>query len=94
MSDQKKDLLSRRTASDRSMALVLAGTALLLPPVAGIFLIDAKLAGVPLTLLYILAVWALLIAAGSALARPLRDSDAPTATTALSEGPDSPRTGD
>ena len=65
---------------------------LLLPPLATIFLIDGKLAGVPITFLYILIVWGLLILGGAVLARPLRENDTLTATTTESEGPEVPRT--
>ena len=92
LTDRKHDLLSRRTAPDRSIALVLVGSVLLLPPLATIFLIDGKLAGVPITLLYILIVWGLLIVGGTLLARPLRENDRLTATTTESEGSEVPRT--
>lgn len=92
LTDRRYDLLSRRTAPDRSIALILVGTVLLLPPLATIFLIDGKLAGVPITFLYILLVWGLLIIGGAVLARPLRENDTLTATTTESEGPEVPRT--
>lgn len=92
LADRKNDLLSRRTAPDRSIALLLVGTVLLLPPLATIFLIDGKLAGVPIPLLYILIVWGLLIAGGAVLARPLRENDSLTASTTGSEGQEVPRT--
>ena len=62
-----------------------------MPPLATIFLIDGKLAGVPIPLLYILIVWGLLIAGGALLARPLQESDTQTATTTPSEDPEVPR---
>ncbi len=92
LADRKHDLLSRRTAPDRSIALLLVGTVLLLPPLATIFLIDGTLAGVPIPLLYILIVWGLLIAGGAVLARPLRENDSLTASTTGSEGQEVPRT--
>ena len=92
--DRKHDLLSRRTAPDRSIALLLVGTVLLLPPLATIFLIDGMLAGVPIPFLYILIVWALLIVGGAILARPLSESDRQTATTNTSEGQEVPGTDD
>ncbi len=57
------------------MALLLVGIGVLLPPIAGISLVDAKIGGVPVPLLYIFIVWALLIAGAALLARPLRDSE-------------------
>lgn len=66
---------ARNKARDRSIALVVAGTALLMPPLVGVSLIDASLAGMPIPLVYVLAVWAALIAAAAALARPLQTSE-------------------
>ena len=74
--------LSPRKARDRSIALVVAGIALLMPPLVGVSLVDGGLAGIPLPLVYVTVVWAALIAAAAALARPLRNSE----TTASSEG--------
>ena len=87
MTDRTDPQLSRRKLRDRSIALVLVGVILLMPPVVGISLIDGKLGGVPIPLLYVFAVWALLIAGAVALARPLRDSDK---TMASAEPPDDP----
>ena len=64
--------LSHRKSRDRALILPLVGLILLMPPIAGIFQFDAKLAGVPVTVLYLFAVWALLIA-GASLSRNLRD---------------------
>jgi len=66
---------SRRNIRDRSVALLLVGIVMLLPPIAGISLIDEKFLGVPVPLLYVFAVWALLIAGAALLARPLRNSE-------------------
>lgn len=76
MTDRKDLHRSRRKIRDRSIALLIAGSVALLPPFAGISLIDAKIAGVPTPLLYIFLVWAMLITGAALLARPLRDSDA------------------
>ncbi len=67
--------LDRRKARDRSIALVAAGTALLLPPLIGASLVDARIAGIPVPIVYVLVVWAGLIAAAAGLARPLRNSE-------------------
>jgi hypothetical protein len=72
LSDRADQSLSRRKARDRAMILPLAGLILLTPPVAEIFHLDAKISGVPFTLVYVFAVWALLIAGAAALARRLR----------------------
>ena len=65
--------LRHRKARDRALILPLAGLILLIPPVAGVFHIEARIAGVPFTLVYLFAVWALLIAGAAALSRQLRD---------------------
>lgn len=73
--------LARRKARDRSIALVVVGTALLMPPLAGVSLAGGTIAGMPTPLVYVSVVWAALIAAAAALARPLQNSE----TTASSE---------
>ncbi len=75
MRDRSDPHLGQRKIRDRSIVLLLIGSVLLLPPVAGVSLIDIKLAGVPFALIYIFAVWALLIAGAALLARPLQSSD-------------------
>jgi hypothetical protein len=77
---------SRRKAHDRSIALVWVGIAFLMPPIAGISLIDDNVGGIPFPLLYVFIVWAVLIAGAAALARPLRDSD--KSTSGPAETPD------
>ena len=76
--------LARRKARDRSIALLVAGTALLMPPLAGVSLAGDTIAGMPTPLVYVSVVWAALIAAAAALARPLQNSE----TTASSENAD------
>ena len=78
--------LTRRKARDRSIALVVVGTALLMPPLVGMALVDGSVAGIPIPLVYVSVVWAALIAAAAALARPLQNSE----TTAPSEGANDP----
>jgi hypothetical protein len=75
--DRADQPLRHRKARDRALILPLAGLVLLIPPVAGVFHIDAKIAGVPFTLVYLFAVWALLIAGAAALSRRLRDGGEP-----------------
>ncbi len=88
LTDRTDPELSRRKPRDRSIALVLIGTVALMPPMIGIPLIDAKISSIPLSLLYILAVWALLIIGAAALARPLQDSD-PSSPSARDPDPTS-----
>ena len=79
MTNRADQPLRYRKARDRALILPLAGVILLTPPVAGIFQLDAKIAGMPFTLLYLFAVWAILIAGAAALSRQLRGQDEPTA---------------
>lgn len=72
MKDRSAEYLSARRVRDQSMILLLLGTVLLVSPVAGIFQLDAKLAGVPVTLIYLLVVWAGLILGAAILSRQLR----------------------
>ena len=74
MTDRREARVSGRKLRDRSIALLLVGTILLLPPVAGISHVDSKIGGIPVSLLYVFVVWAFLIAGAAALARPLLDS--------------------
>lgn len=75
-SDQQPDpRLSRRKIRDRSVALLIVGTLLLLPPVAGISLVEARVFGVPFPLLYVFLVWAALIAGAARLAGRLQEDE-------------------
>jgi hypothetical protein len=67
--------LSRRKVRDRSIALVLAGSILLMPPIIGISLIEGTIGGLPAPLLYVFIVWSGLIAGAAALAGPLLDTE-------------------
>ncbi len=75
MADRANQHLIRRKTRDRSIALLIAGAVLLTPPLAGISLIDGSLAGVPIPLIYVFAVWILLIVGAGLLSRPLTESD-------------------
>ena len=57
------------------MVLVVAGTVLLLPPVAHIFRVDGTIAGLPLTIVYVFVVWMLLILGAAVFSRTLPDGD-------------------
>ena len=67
--------LTRRKVRDMSIALVVAGTALFMPPLIGVSLVDGKVAGIPIPIVYVSVVWAALIAAAAVLARPLQNSE-------------------
>ena len=74
--DQFATQRSHRKARDRSIALLLIGIVALMPPIAGIFLIDGKVFGVPFPLVYVFVIWGLLVAGAAALASILRAADA------------------
>ena len=80
--------LTRRKARKRSVALLLVGIAFLMPPVAGISLVDHDIGGMPIPMLYLFAIWALLIVGAAALARSLRDNDESGSTTRQPGAPD------
>lgn len=63
-----------RKIRDRALILPLIGLALLTPPIALIFQSEAKLFGLPVTLIYLFAVWAALIVAARRQAGALRDT--------------------
>ncbi|MGJ3259221.1 MAG: hypothetical protein ACFE0S_06405 [Rhodospirillales bacterium] len=67
--------LTRRKIRDRSIALLLLGVVLLMPPLVRIAQIDTNVFGLPFALVYLFAVWALLVLGAALLARPLRDSE-------------------
>ena len=80
--DRAQKQLWQRKVRDRSVVVLILGAVLLLPPAGSIALIDATLAGVPVPVLYVFAVWALLIAAAAGLSGALdqevpEDGDAP-----------------
>ena len=75
--DRAEQQLRRRRARDRSLALLLLGLALLLPPMAYLFQLQWTLLGAPATLIYLFVVWAGLIVGAAWLSRQLQDDDAP-----------------
>jgi len=72
MSDRADQPLRARKTRDRALILPLVGLILLVPPVAAVFQIGAKIGGIPVMLVYIFAVWAALIAGAAVLSRQLR----------------------
>ena len=75
MTDRAHLQLTRRKVRDQSVVLWVVGAAAILPPVAGISLVDGEIGGLPVPLVYIFIVWILLIAGAALLARPLLDAD-------------------
>jgi len=61
-----------RKDGDRSLILTLVGALMLTPPLAGIFLLDIRVLGIPFTGLYQFVVWGLLIAGTALLSMRLR----------------------
>ena len=57
------------------MVLLIVGASLLMPPVAGIFLLDGTVFGIPFLIFYIFAVWLALIIGAAILAKPLGRMD-------------------
>lgn len=60
-----------RRTRDRSLVLLIIGLVFLMPPIAGVFHVEARVFGLPATLLYLFAVWGLLIILARNLARAL-----------------------
>ena len=67
--------ITRRKTRDRSAILVIVGVTLLMPPFALASLVGSTVAGLPVTLVYVFAVWLALVAGTAAFARPLINSD-------------------
>lgn len=61
MADRAGEERRDRRTRDRSLVLLILGLVLLMPPIAGVFHIEARLFGVPVTLLYLFTVWGALI---------------------------------
>jgi len=81
--DRGAPQIRHRKARDRSVALLLLGSVVLMPPIGAIFLIDTTVFGVPFPLAYVFVVWVLLIVGGASLVKALQDNDGlhPTADT-------------
>lgn len=67
--------LSSRKVAERALILPLIGLVLLIPPIAGIFEIDARVFGIPFTILYLFGVWAMLIILANRLSRRLQSAE-------------------
>jgi len=81
LTDRAQLQLSRRKVRDRSIALLLVGTVVLMPPVAGISLTEGDIGGIPFPLFYVFVVWSVLIAGAAALGRPLLDTNESLSST-------------
>ena len=67
---------AQRTREAASL-LAIVGLFLLMPPVVGLFAAPVSLAGVPLIVLYLFAVWLGLVLAAARLGRALEATSAP-----------------
>lgn len=81
LTDRGQLQLSRRKVRDRSVVLVVVGTVVLMPPVAGISLTDGSIGGIPSPLLYVFVIWAALVAGAALLGRPLLDTEQSPSST-------------
>lgn len=73
MSPEKNNALEQRRLRDRSAVLLLLGLILLMPPLAIVFHLEIKIAGIPFTLVYLFGIWAVLIAAAMRISRRMTD---------------------
>jgi len=80
MADRRDPQRSSRSAQDRSIVLLLIGLVLLMPPLGAAFLLDGQLASLPISLLYVFAVWLGLIVGTAMLSgrlwRSIKTTDA------------------
>ncbi len=67
--------LSRRKTRDKSVALLIVGFILMMPPIVRTSLFEGSIFGIPYTVFYMFTVWALLIVGAAIMAPRLRDSD-------------------
>lgn len=67
--------LSRRKTRDKSVALLIVGVILLMPPIVRTSLFEGSILGIPYTVFYMFTVWAMLIVCAALIAPRLRDSD-------------------
>ena len=75
MDDRAKQHRQRHRSHDRATILLIIGVLLLMPPLAGIFNLESRIAGIPLTLVYLFSVWAVLIVGTALLSRRLGRGD-------------------
>ena len=80
MDDRAGQDRRNRKTRDRALIVLLIGIILLMPPFAGVFQVDARIFGLPATLMYLFVVWAGLILATLVLARALMRSEEPPET--------------
>lgn len=86
-----ESVFARQKSLDRAVVLPIVGFLLLMPPLAGIFQVDAWIGFMPFTAIYLFVVWAVLIVAAAVLSRSLarieqEDSEPDTAEDARPPG--------
>jgi len=81
MADREQLQLEQRRARDRSLALLVTGIVLLMPPIAGVALVESRVAGIPMPILYVFLVWIGLIIGAARLSSKLsRDAESSSRT--------------
>jgi hypothetical protein len=83
----RQNPFSKRKARDRALILPLVGFALFVPPVAGMFQLETRVAGIPFAALYLFVVWGVLIVCAALLSKKLGDDDTGQASTDTSSDP-------
>ncbi len=80
--------LSRRKTRDKSVALLIIGVVLLMPPIVRTSLFEGNIFGIPYTVFYMFSVWAFLIVGAAIMAPRLRDNDKSRQGDKIGQGPD------
>jgi hypothetical protein len=89
LADSPDQSLRSRKTRDRALILPLVGVMLLLPPFAAVFEVEGRLFGLPVTWVYVFAVWAVLIAGAALIAGRLSEPEgAHDASAAEDKGPE------
>lgn len=80
------DPFSTRKTRDRAFILLIVGLAFLVPPIADMFQLDLRVAGIPFTALYLFLVWGLLITGAAVLSKSLKEDAAAEDDAEISDG--------
>lgn len=79
--------LSRRKTRDKSVALLIVGFILLMPPIVRTSLFEGSIFGIPYTVFYMFTVWALLIIGAAIMAPRLLNNEKSRHDDPTSQGP-------
>lgn len=80
--------LSRRKTRDKSVALLIVGFILLMPPIVRTSLFEGSIFGIPYTVFYMFTVWAMLIIGAAIMAPRLLNNEKSQQDDPTSQGPD------